>query len=121
MIVSNGVAIPLDTKFDINDLEPASYPDRIITKKDIFTSRGWGAAGMPYSLYYVGKPLQARSGAQQTMGSNYFNEEQDIENGNFEALRSEEASNDEKVNKSNKNSKYVIPQLFVSYGWGPMG
>lgn len=115
--LSIGSALPLND-FDMNDLEPFNYPERTISKKDIFTSRGWGAAGMPYSLYYVGKPPNGRSsgGNEQLVDSNDTNEQS---NGSYEALRSDEPPNQK--GKNGKDSKYVIPQLFVSYGWGPMG
>uniref|UniRef100_A0A336MFF4 CSON015223 protein n=1 Tax=Culicoides sonorensis TaxID=179676 RepID=A0A336MFF4_CULSO len=135
---------------DPNDLIAEIFPAKNIAKKDIFMSRGWGAAGMPYSMYYLDKPLsyqQRHKNRPNTLKSDsnamYANQPQnDMENGdengiglieanNFEALRSPSA--EDSVNKSTKvdeklrklssppKNKYTIPQLFISYGWGPMG
>lgn len=113
--ISIGTTLPLDD-FNLNNLEREYYSNRAVTKKDIFTSRGWGAAGMPYSLYYINKPMQSRTNQQQIVEVNDQHREED---GNFEALRSNE--DPAQKSKNDKNNKYVIPQLFVSYGWGPMG
>ena len=113
----------------MHDVEPLSYPLHAIKKKDIFTSRGWGAAGMPYSLYYISKPFsQPRPTGQPALAGGMpesiapngsYDDHSQMEGENFDALRIAEAL-DQKT-KNEKNSKYVIPQLFVSYGWGPMG
>lgn len=132
--------LPLETDYDLLA--------RNMVKKDIFMSRGWGAAGMPYSMYYLDKPLpgyQQRHKNRQnptkpgTNSALYAKQEEEVlENGNgldavnnFEALRSpsvEDTSNvknvrNDKLRKlsSPPKNKYTIPQLFISYGWGPMG
>lgn len=116
---------------------------RNMVKKDIFMSRGWGAAGMPYSMYYLDKPLpyqqrhkNRQSPTKADTKALYAKQEDEVENGlvevnNYEALRSPSAEdspnvknvrNDKLRKLSNPpKNKYTIPQLFISYGWGPMG
>lgn len=116
---------------------------RNVIKKDIFMSRGWGAAGMPYSMYYLDKPLpyqQRHKNRQNTTKTDskalYAKQEDDSENANdlmevnnYEALRSPSAEETSKIVRNDKlrkmtsppKNKYTIPQLFISYGWGPMG
>ena len=114
-------------------------------KKDIFMSRGWGAAGMPYSLLYLnqyGKTKHPHSSqlinniGQYTPDTIYENEAHHginaqkfvgypLDEPNEELIHYEESRH---LNPSSHNIKtgiprrqYTVPQLFVSYGWGPMG
>lgn len=133
--LTQGPNLALETDYDLHA--------RNMIKKDIFMSRGWGAAGMPYSMYYLDKPLpyQQRHKNRQNVSKNdskalYAKQEDEIENANdlvevnnYEALRSpsvEETSKNVQSDKLRKiasptKNKYTIPQLFISYGWGPMG
>lgn len=76
-------------------------------KKGIFLSRGWGAGGMPFGVLYMNpaysKNLIDEPEPQQKTTTTYKNN----------------------LTRQQKNtlrkSHLVIPQLFVSYGWGPLG
>lgn len=87
-------------------------------KKDMFISRGWGAGGMPFSVLYMNSSfssskapaLEASVKQQQTVPKKPQN------NKTFPQIRK---SARQKTKTRSPNS--VIPQLFLSYGWGPMG
>ncbi|XP_063701360.1 uncharacterized protein LOC134831539 isoform X2 [Culicoides brevitarsis] len=130
------ISYPLLGDSDINLETDYDLIPRNVAKKDIFMSRGWGASGMPYSAYWLDKPTSVVSrhkNRQQPTKPNamYASKEQDSElkseANNFEALRSpaygDDASRNNKLRKlvSPPKNKYTVPQLFISYGWGPMG
>lgn len=78
-------------------------------KKDLFVSRGWAAGGMPFSVLYMSPHSSKTPHLSQT------------------ATRVKEPAEDKnQIRKPLKprvfsKSRSVIPQLFVSYGWGPLG
>lgn len=114
--------LPLDTEMNLNDHN--------VFKKDIFMSRGWGAAGMP-SMYYLDKPLKQRRKNREppkvevNPEALYRKQLPEIEETNFEALRAPSTEDESRIKLRKQpnppKNKYTIPQLFVSYGWGPMG
>lgn len=157
----------------------SSTPSAI--KKDLFMSRGWGASGMPYSMFYLNHYTKAQkayvqSQVQMQQQKNQLQEhlqtssittkshpeaplvgsqeeESVISSDEFlipkqfsqttsfnnaitivpqinvqaEKLRSDSdyIDNGSAIWRgSNSNAsrrQYTVPQLFVSYGWGPMG
>lgn len=85
-------------------------------KKDVFISRGWGAGGMPFSVLYM-SPYSSKAPAQ-------------IEEP-YKALPVMSRPKEQRPKSlpqvrnsmgSGRRKQYsIIPQLFVSYGWGPLG
>ncbi|XP_055640971.1 uncharacterized protein LOC129778225 [Toxorhynchites rutilus septentrionalis] len=127
-------------------------------KKDVFMSRGWGASGMPFTMYYLNHytKIQKAQNQQQQMQRSRQQEMDEIrlqpreENIGLDQPRTlpygtrygeplanaqqgevgrsvykEDEYTDSSVYLPAKPSpprrQYNIPQLFVSYGWGPMG
>lgn len=83
------------------------------TKKDIFISRGWGAGGMPFSVLYM-NPTFSSSKAPATVETNFRPSKSQRK-----TLPQVRTSLRQK--SMNRSPHSVIPQLFVSYGWGPLG
>lgn len=99
-----------------------------------FMSRGWAAGGMPFSVLYLNQPVNQQSKLAQESSINPRAKYTD-----YEDYRQEKLVPDQKqirylerkqpvatpVNnpptKTVRKSYSVIPQLFVSYGWGPLG
>ncbi|XP_043472268.1 uncharacterized protein LOC122504960 [Leptopilina heterotoma] len=108
---------------------PTTFSNRI-AKKDVFMSRGWGAGGLPFSVLYMNahnsrnnhptninsvdssslalkSPTQMQSNAENlpAVGKNILQ--------NYRvALRN-------KPSNQTRRQYSIIPQLFISYGWGP--
>lgn len=88
------------------------------TKKDLFVSRGWGAGGMPFSVLYM-NPLYS-SKAPATVETSYKASPLTASREGPKSLPQVRTS----IMKNkfrNSLPRSVIPQLFVSYGWGPLG
>lgn len=140
-------------------------------KKDVFMSRGWGAAGMPFNMVYLNHYTKAHKAYAQNLqlqqqqqerlrqreteqmrlrsggggggllagldqprtlpyGSRYAtasepqtNAQQQSEFGNGNNREDEYADSGVYLSAkpSSPRRQYNVPQLFVSYGWGPMG
>lgn len=135
-------------------------------KKDVFMSRGWGAAGMPFNMVYLNhytkahkayaqsqqlqqqqqeqlrqreaEQVRLRSGGMSIRdqgleqprtlpyGSRYAEPQTNAQQSEFgNNGNREDEYGDSGVYLSAKPSsprrQYNVPQLFVSYGWGPMG
>lgn len=139
-------------------------------KKDVFMSRGWGAAGMPFNMVYLNhytkahkayaqnlqlqqqqgqreaEQMRLRSGAggggilagldqPRTLpyGSRYAAASAAASEPQTNAQQSEFGGNNNREDEyadsgvylsakpSSPRRQYNVPQLFVSYGWGPMG
>ncbi|XP_055540437.1 uncharacterized protein LOC129727062 [Wyeomyia smithii] len=131
-------------------------------KKDVFMSRGWGASGMPFTMFYLNHYAKAQKAYAQNQQQLYKNQQQqDIEErklrlgaeepalidqprilpygtryaepvanaqhseyGRSSGIKEDEYSDGGVYLPSKPNTPrrpYNVPQLFVSYGWGPMG
>ncbi|XP_059619018.1 uncharacterized protein LOC132263327 [Phlebotomus argentipes] len=108
-----------------SDAEYVPNMDVTIAKKDLFMSRGWGASGMPYPMFYLNRYTQTQqiqhkgmntprisNPKQLTLISGYLGKPDHTPFANEETTH-------RKTNQSRKN--HTIPHLFVSYGWGPLG
>lgn len=139
-------------------------------KKDVFMSRGWGAAGMPFNMVYLNHYTKAHKAYAQNLQLQQQQQEQlrqreadqirlrsggvireqgldqprtlpygtryadavvasepqtNAQQSEFGNGQREDEYADSGVYLSAKPSsprrQYNVPQLFVSYGWGPMG
>lgn len=140
-------------------------------KKDVFMSRGWGAAGMPFNMVYLNHYTKAHKAYAQNLQLQQQQQEQRQRQREAEQMRlrsggggggmltgldqprtlpygsryaaaSEPQTNAQQSEFGNSNNRedeyadsgvylsakpssprrqYNVPQLFVSYGWGPMG
>ncbi|XP_058447195.1 uncharacterized protein LOC131427750 isoform X2 [Malaya genurostris] len=133
-------------------------------KKDVFMSRGWGASGMPFTMFYLNhyakaQKAYAQSQAQQQQqqlqrlrqqehdesrlrpgedqmsfeqprilpyGTRYAEPQADAHHSDYDRNGpKEDEYTDSTIYLPAKSSlprrHYNVPQLFVSYGWGPMG
>lgn len=83
-----------------------SCHSKSISKKGIFLSRGWGAGGMPFGVLYLNpsysKNLVDEPEPPKSQQTNYNN-------------------NLGRSPKTGPRKPHSVPQLFVSYGWGPLG
>lgn len=86
------------------------------SKKDVFMSRGWGAGGMPFSVLYMNGLRSSKAPTTERVVEKIEKAPKPQREKNVPQLRNLARQ------KSMKNASYsVIPQLFVSYGWGPHG
>ena len=119
-------------KFEIPDRVSipvsSSFPNRL-SKKDVFTSRGWGAGGMPFSVLYM-SPHNSRNNHGSSPGSHKGEaqkSESPVRNSELILIPNKNTQQNNKVTARNGSSgqprrQYsTIPQLFISYGWGPSG
>lgn len=111
------------------DLEQNIRQIRSISKKgfkrDMFISRGWGAAGMPFSILYL-YPSSRASNAPTIDKTTFYKQSQQRKQQQknlLPQLRMAMPNRGRSGAKANMNRTphSVIPQLFVSYGWGPLG
>ncbi|KOC65819.1 hypothetical protein WH47_10281 [Habropoda laboriosa] len=89
-----------------------------LSKKDVLMSRSWGAGGMPFSVLYM-NPHSPRgnhaSTAQQQELRKTESPTPSITHPNSRiALRNGSST-------QSRRQYPIIPQLFISYGWGPFG
>lgn len=88
-----------------------------LTKKDAVTSRSRGAGGMPFSVLYMNPP--------GSRGNHASTAQQQI--GKTESSTPTVTHSNSRIMLRNGNSMQprrhysIIPQLFISYGWGPFG
>jgi hypothetical protein len=105
----------------VDELEPIHEE-----KKNIILSRGWGARGMPFNVLYM-KPA-SRSAvvrAEQMVTpapltgfpTNSQHQQVNVQN----ALSHAPKAGNRRGGRKIRRQYSVIPQLFVSYGWGPHG
>lgn len=90
------------------------------SKKDVFVSRGWGAGGMPFSVLYMNPSYSSK--APSTIENSYksmaLSAPRKHQQKSMPQVRTSMHSRPKNINKI---AHSVIPQLFVSYGWGPLG
>ena len=89
-----------------------------LSKKGVLMSRSWGAGGMPFSVLYMSPhgPRGNHAGTQQPeVGKAVESSTPPVGHPNYRiALRNAAASHP-------RRQYSIIPQLFISYGWGPFG
>lgn len=89
-----------------------------ITKKDVFVSRDWGAGGMPFSVLYMNPRSNhavTATSTSQRQESGMTTETSFLEHPNSRiAPRNGQSAQP-------RRQYWTIPQLFISYGWGPFG
>lgn len=89
-------------------------------KKDVFVSRGWGAGGMPFNVLYMNPSYSSKTPATETVRKPAdvvaMKQQQQQAKQHVPQLR-----NSLRQKNIHRISHSVIPQLFVSYGWGPHG
>ncbi|XP_039283826.1 uncharacterized protein LOC111043258 [Nilaparvata lugens] len=113
-------------------------------KREMFVSRGWGAGGMPFNVLYMNSKSSklGSSGSSQprtaailaeplrSPSSADINDEYPVETsypggaaGNSPRYtgRTKNKSQSSSGSASFRKHYSIIPQLFVSYGWGPIG
>ncbi|XP_058804015.1 uncharacterized protein LOC131671541 [Phymastichus coffea] len=105
-------------------------------KKDMFMSRGWGAGGMPFSVLYMSPRANhhAASTAQAKAHKNHDPTRKHKESSPPLPLTSQQQQQQQHqqsnyrvslrngIHGSQPRRQYsIIPQLFISYGWGPSG
>lgn len=102
----------------IRSLHPATKQiGTRLSKKDVLMSRSWSAGGMPFSVLYM-NPHGSRgnhAGAQQEAEKATESSTPSVGHPNYRiALRNGSSSQP-------RRQYSIIPQLFISYGWGPFG
>lgn len=112
---------PLTMSYDnaVDEFEPIQE-----VKKNIFLSRGWGAGGMPFNVLYmkpasrsaVVRPEQMVTAAPLT-GFPTTSQHQKV---NVLNALSHAPKTGNRRGRKIRRKYSVIPQLFVSYGWGPL-
>lgn len=85
-------------------------------KKDVFVSRGWGAGGMPFSVLYMNPSHSSKAPVVET-----FHTKDTVEEVKPLPKSVPQVRNSMRQKSIHRISHSVIPQLFVSYGWGPHG
>ncbi|XP_003690604.2 uncharacterized protein LOC100871522 [Apis florea] len=85
-----------------------------LSKKDVVMSRSWSAGGMPFSVLYM------KHGPR----GNHASTTQQQEQGKIEITTPATMHSNSRIAVRNGNTRRqysIIPQLFISYGWGPFG
>ncbi|KAJ8896193.1 hypothetical protein PR048_001536 [Dryococelus australis] len=89
-------------------------------KKNVFTSWGWGAGGMPFSVLYLNRksrvhyPPKAGQPLSETMPQPLAMTAEHPQDINYQMVSPRNTL-------GTRRHYSIIPQLFVSYGWGPIG
>lgn len=87
-------------------------------KKDMFVSRGWGAGGMPFNVLYMNPVYSSKAPIYDMPISLALT---GIEPEDHNTHHPQTRMNRPRHKVSGSKPRFVIPQLFVSYGWGPQG
>ncbi|XP_055711218.1 uncharacterized protein LOC129806564 [Phlebotomus papatasi] len=100
--------------------------DLAVDKKDLFMSRGWGASGMPYPMFYLNRYTQTQQMQQKEMDPPKTSQSKQFTllSGPYQGKSQPDPFDNAKIthrktNQSRRN--HTVPHLFVSYGWGPLG
>jgi hypothetical protein len=113
-----------------NELEPIQE-----VKKNIFTSRGWGAGGMPYNILYMHPQQHVKppsrhevAAAQQLVAplngptaSQQYRQVAARNALNRAITAGSSGRGPTRAPVPTRRQYSIIPQLYVSYGWGPQG
>ncbi|XP_076661145.1 uncharacterized protein LOC143365055 [Halictus rubicundus] len=90
-----------------------------LPKKDVVMSRSWGAGGMPFSVLYMSphglRGNYASTAQQQEMAKTNDASTPSAAHPDYRIALRNGASSQPRRQYS------IIPQLFISYGWGPFG
>lgn len=86
-------------------------------KKDVFMSRGWGAGGMPFSVLYMNPSHSSKAPATEIARK----PSSAAATPKPQHITVPQVRNSMRQKGIHRISHSVIPQLFVSYGWGPHG
>ncbi|KAF7380035.1 hypothetical protein V1477_019118 [Vespula maculifrons] len=93
-------------------------------KKDSFLSHGWGAGGMPFSVLYMTPHGSRLNHAASTATGTSHQQEVGKANENPTAPLAQPNYRVAVRNGPSMQSRRqypIIPQLFISYGWGTLG
>ncbi|XP_011315493.1 uncharacterized protein [Fopius arisanus] len=97
-------------------------PSNKPVKKDAFNARSWGAGGMPFSVLYM-NPHGTRM-SHPTPDTPKKPSELPKKLADVHATTSKQQNNRVTVRNGTSSTRRqysIIPQLFISYGWGPFG
>ncbi|XP_015122215.1 uncharacterized protein LOC107044716 isoform X2 [Diachasma alloeum] len=92
-------------------------------KKDVFMSRSWGAGGMPFSVLYM-NTHETRLSHPLTSDTSKTSNESFKKSVDVPLASSKQPNTRVAVRNGTlqpRRQYSVIPQLFISYGWGPFG
>ncbi|XP_017764269.1 PREDICTED: uncharacterized protein LOC108553754 [Eufriesea mexicana] len=108
---------PLNRKVHQSTLTAKQIGNRM-SKKDVVMSRSWGAGGMPFSVLYMNlhgsRGNQASTAQQQEVGKAESSTPPIMLPNPRIVLRNGSST-------QTRRQYSIIPQLFISYGWGPFG
>jgi hypothetical protein len=95
-------------------------------KKNIFTSRGWGAGGMPFNILYMYqqqmKPTSRSDLARaQQLVAALHGFPPASQHRQMTARNAMSSGRGPRAQTPTRRQYSSIPQLYVSYGWGPQG
>lgn len=106
----------------------------VSSKRNVFLSRGWGAAGTPFNNFFLAPamPMQQKYHSelnyqqyppkQELRRSTYRDDEENLLPVAEYLIQSpHQIEQTDYRNEVLSKNHHVIPQLFVSYGWGPLG
>ncbi|XP_033330376.1 uncharacterized protein LOC117222668 [Megalopta genalis] len=118
IIDSWGESAPVIDKRADALLQNAKQTKNKLPKKDVIMSRSWGAGGMPFSVLYM---------SPHSLRTNYASSAQQEVPKTNDASTPSATHPDYRITLRNGGSSQprrqysIIPQLFISYGWGPFG
>ncbi|KZC04602.1 hypothetical protein WN55_00677 [Dufourea novaeangliae] len=110
---------PVIEKKTQSSLHNSKQSGNRLLKKDVLMSRSWGAGGMPFSVLYMSphgiRGKQASTAQQQEISKTSATSTSSAAHPNYRIALRNGASTQPRRQYS------MIPQLFISYGWGPFG
>lgn len=118
LILHSTISVPLK-----RSISNGNYNQITPTKKDMFLSRGWGAGGMPFSVLYM-SPHSSKSNIEHNFKPIALaSRQKELYKPKVSpiSLRNSMGSGVSRMGLGTRKSYSIIPQLFVSYGWGPSG
>jgi hypothetical protein len=97
-------------------------------KKNIFTSRGWGAGGMPFNILYMHQQQHMKpasrsevAGAQQLVAPLHGFPTTSQQYRQVAVRNALSSAGGPGAPTPTRRQYSTIPQLYISYGWGPQG
>ncbi|XP_066591415.1 uncharacterized protein [Prorops nasuta] len=94
-------------------------PHRLI--KRVFTSQGWGAGGLPFSVLYMIPPNTLSYSSSNAAGHSQHQEQGRIVPRPSPTPGHPADHISVRNGQTRRSYPSIIPQLFISHGWGPVG
>lgn len=115
--ISSAMPIAVEQSSTVAQYNPNFVEDQEALKQKLIMSRGYGSAGMQFnSMYYLNHYAKS-----QQLLLKQQQEQEKLQQKDHKTTKKTKATLATTKSPPKAKRPFVVPQLFVSLGWGPMG